>query len=151
MQWESIIVVVVPVIITVLGNYIAKKIDVRNELNKARENSRIEEDKNDLDRMSKVNDDYYRLYETQMKANEILKEDNRIFKEEMTKKMGDLQGQIDSLTKKLNIVTQESKEKEEGYIITIDKLKEENEELKEENDNLKEENETLKESLKGGD
>src|SRR5699024_12121090 len=97
-------------------------------------NAELQEDKNKADNVHKTNDEWERLYNTQLRVNELLRKDY----EGIKKQISDLQEQLGLL--KMQVTS--FGEKEQGYLLRI-------EQLESENDDLREENEALKEKLKG--
>lgn len=144
MDWENIFVVVVPVGITVMGNFITKRIDAKNELKKARESARAEEAKSDTDRFDSINEAYKNLYETQLSENASLKEEYKLLK----KKLESLQGDVNGLNDKIHSLTNDFDKEKDGYLVTIGKLKEENKQLKETNEGLRKQLEELNHAIK---
>lgn len=106
----------------------------RFDYKKAAMNAELQEDKNKADNVHKTNDEWERLYNTQLRVNELLRKDY----EGIKKQISDLQEQLGLL--KMQVTS--FGEKEQGYLLRI-------EQLESENDDLREENEALKEKLKG--
>jgi len=129
-QWLTMLSPILSAISAFVLGIAAQRFDYKKEAMKAE----LEEDKNKTDNVHKTNDEWERLYNTQLRANELLRKDY----EGIKKQISDLQEQLGLL--KMQVTS--FGEKEQGYLLRI-------EQLESENDDLREENEALKEKLKG--
>lgn len=133
MNLTAIITGVVGSICTLLLGIISKRFDFRGEQNKAA----LEESKTAPDIVHKTNDEWERLYQTQIKANERLQDSYDALKRDMDKRMEEMQQQVNRLNSQIAKLNSGFEEKERGYQLQIEALENENDELREENETMK--------------
>lgn len=131
MNWTSVLAAFISSALTGIVAFASARYDFKNK----QRNAILDEDKNETDSIVKANEEWEKLYNIQLAANDLLRKDY----DEIKKQISEMQDQIGDL--KLQVST--FGEKEKGYLLRI-------EQLENENDDLREENEMLKEKLKGG-
>ena len=147
-SWTSIVVGVLGVI----SGLVASQFDFRGIVKKAEYDAKRAEIENKDD----VYAGWEKLYNAQVSENQTLKQEYA----EMRATVFSLQEEISKIKSEMIDFKKMSEQREEGYILQIEILENENSELKEEileveilrveNAKLKEENEELKIKLKGG-
>lgn len=147
-SWTSIVVGVLGVI----SGLVASQFDFRGIVKKAEYDTK----KAEIENKDDVYAGWEKLYNAQVSENQTLKQEYA----EMRTTVFSLQEEISKIKSEMVDFKKMSEQREEGYILQIEILENENSELKEEvleieilrteNIKLKEENEELKIKLKGG-
>lgn len=147
-SWTSIVVGVLGVI----SGLVASQFDFRGIVKKAEYDAK----KAEIENKDDVYAGWEKLYNAQVSENQTLKQEYA----EMRATVFSLQEEISKIKSEMIDFKKSSAQREEGYILQIEILENENSELKEEvieieilrteNAKLKEENEELKIKLKGG-
>ena len=147
-SWTSIVVGVLGVI----SGLVASQFDFRGIVKKAEYDTK----KAEIENKDDVYAGWEKLYNAQVSENQTLKQEYA----EMRTTVFSLQEEISKIKSEMIDFKKSSAQREEGYILQIEILENENSELKEEvleieilrteNVKLKEENEELKIKLKGG-
>lgn len=147
-SWTSIVVGVLGVI----SGLVASQLDFRGIVKKAEYDAK----KAEIENKDDVYAGWEKLYNAQVSENQTLKQEYA----EMRATVFSLQEEISKIKSEMIDFKKSSAQREEGYILQIEILENENSELKEEvieieilrteNAKLKEENEELKIKLKGG-
>lgn len=147
-SWTSIVVGVLGVI----SGLVASQLDFRGIVKKAEYDTK----KAEIENKDDVYAGWEKLYNAQVSENQTLKQEYA----EMRATVFSLQEEISKIKSEMIDFKKSSAQREEGYILQIEILENENSELKEEvieieilrteNAKLKEENEELKIKLKGG-
>ena len=147
-SWTSIVVGVLGII----SGLVASQFDFRGIVKKAEYDAK----KAEIENKDDVYAGWEKLYNAQVSENQTLKQEYA----EMRATVFSLQEEISKIKSEMIDFKKSSAQREEGYILQIEILENENSELKEEvieieilrteNAKLKEENEELKIKLKGG-
>lgn len=147
-SWTSIVVGVLGVI----SGLVASQFDFRGIVKKAEYDAK----KAEIENKDDVYAGWEKLYNAQVSENQTLKQEYA----EMRATVFSLQEEISKIKSEMIDFKKSTAQREEGYILQIEILENENSELKEEvleneilrieNAKLKKENEELKEKLKGG-
>lgn len=126
---DALLIAVLSGLLTVGGAYINKRIDFKSVVKKA-----------EIESKDDIYDNWKELYDTQKNENSELKEEYKVLKQQLS----ELQEQFSAFKFEMSELQKHFTEKEEGYLLQIEKLEIENDELKEENELLKTENIILK-------
>lgn len=129
MDLASVITAIGGALSTLILGWLSTKVDWKKEKKKAE----IQESDNAVSHIQKSNDEWQELYHDQRDANVQLQKDYN----ELRAQMFSLQKEIGRVNEKIEELKKGFSEKEQGYLIQIEKLETENDELREENENMK--------------
>lgn len=136
MDMTAVITGIVGALSTLVLGLVSKRFDYKKEQRKAAMEEAQKKSDNDIDKIRKAGDEWEHLYKDQLKTNKDLQK----VCDDLRLEMFSLQREVNNTNKRINDFV----EKEQGYQLQI-------EQLREENDDLREANEILQEKLKGSE
>lgn len=129
MDLASVITAIGGAVSTLFLGWLSTKVDWKKEKKKAE----MQESDNAVSHIQKSNDEWQELYHDQRKTNVQLQKDYN----ELRGEMFELQKQVGKMNEKIEELKKSFSEKEQGYLIQIEALENENGELREENETMK--------------